>query len=613
MNNWKDLDPAYFYGRVSTDGQDRALSVGEQKGNSKILAEREGLNIIRDFPEVQSAATDKRPVFEEMRSLLLTPNHPVKTVIFNDLSRAFRDDEDFYINRRIFREAGVEIFTYEEGHLTEDDDSQLRFGFKSLMNSQVPRKTARETRRGQFGATKLGFYIGPDVFGYEKYKVVYGDVEHTKLRPHPTQFEHLLTMIRMMLENHSAERVAEHLTDLGVKTVKGKDFTGGAVIRLIRNPILRGHTHRGERSRSRYLDKSERAVNEKAHEAAMSQEEYETIEELMRLRTTAPGGPRAQSSPNPLSGHVTCGLCGAPMTMSTSDGIPRLICSNKKNNKACRGKNVRLDILLTRVVSALVNQIATEKNLRQQVTMVAENNREILEEKQANRKTIQKNTESKEKQISNLVDTIENRGGNPQLYQRLDTRENELKQLVAQLEGLDESFHDQLEFLNAPERIIACALDLRTYIESEDPEIARTFILSFIKNVTVLGNEATIHYGIPMPRDPTGNPNPTEAVSLNKNAKSCLSGTRTGVYQRYFCLGLASDSLPRTGGDLPELPLLRGTMDQLRRTSGDIPRGFNPSDSWILGCLAQARVHHGQDRTERLLRGCPALAGIHPI
>ena len=529
MDNMKDLISAYFYGRVSTDGQDRALSVGEQKGNSKTLAEREGLNIIRDFAEVQSAATDKRPVFEEMRSLLLTPNHPVKTVIFNDLSRAFRDDEDFYINRRIFREAGVEIFTYEEGHLTEDDDSQLRFGFKSLMNSQVPRKTARETRRGQFGATRLGFYIGPDVFGYEKCKVVYGEGEHTKLQPHPDQFDHLLTMKRMALENHTGESIAKHMKDLGVKTVKGKDFTGQAVICLLRNPVLRGHTHRGERSTSRYLDKSERAVNKNAHKPAMSQEEYETIEELILVRATNPGGPRAQSSPSLLSRHVHCGLCGAPMNMSTSDGIPRLICSNKKKYKACRGKNVRLDILLTRVVAALVNQIATEKNLRQQVTMVAESHKEILEEKQANRKTIQKNKESKEKQISNLIDTIENRGGNPQLYQRLDTRENELKQLIAQLEGLDELFHDQLQFLNAPEKIIAHALDLRTYIESEDPEIARTFILSFIKNVVVLGNEATIHYGIPMPRDPTGNPNPTERVSLNKNNKSCLSDMRTGA------------------------------------------------------------------------------------
>ena len=395
---------------------------------------------------------------------------------------------------------------------------------------------------------------------------MYGDEEHTKLRPHPTQFDHLLTMKRMALENHSAERIAEHMTDLGVKTVKGKDFTGHAVICLLRNPVLRGHTHRGERSRSRYLDKSERAANKNAHEPAMSQEEYETIEEFIRLRTTAPGGPRAQSSPNPLSGHVTCGLCGHSMTISTTNGIPRLVCSNKKKNgvKACRGENVRLDILLTRVVAALINQIATEENLRQQVTMVAENHKEILEEKQANRKTIQKNKESKEKQISNLIDTIENRGGNPQLYERLDTRENELKHLVTQLEGLDESFQDQLQFLNAPERIIGCALDLRTYIESEDPEIARTFILSFVKNVTVLGKEATIHYGIPMPRDPTGNPNrpwerwykgqfdtvPTEAVNLNKNHKSCLSDTRTGIDPGNAGTRASLTRFPRPGGGL---------------------------------------------------------------
>ena len=446
-------------------------------------------------------------MFREMMSLATSPRHPVGALLFHDLSRAFRDDEDYYINRRILREANVDIHTVEEGLLTEDDDSQLRFGFKSLLNSQSPRKTSRETRRGQFGATRRGYYIGPDVFGYEKYKVKVSDddddddgeggegkgkrkrkQEHTKLRPHPTQWEHLLTMRRMALENHSTTRIAEHLNNLGVKTVNGKDFTGTGVLYILRNPVCRGKTHRGENSSSRYLDKSDRATSKNAHEAAFSEEEYETIEELIRLRTTAPGGPRSNSSPNPLSGHVKCGLCGSSMTMNTSKGITRLICSNKKDNgvKACRGKNVPLDRLVTRVVAALLNQIATEQNIRQQVTMVRENNQEILEERQAERNTVQTNIKGTQKKISNLVDTIENRGGNPQLYERLDARENELKQLEVQLGGLDESFQDQLEFFNNPERIIACALDLRTYIESEDPEIARTFILSFVEKVVVL-------------------------------------------------------------------------------------------------------------------------------
>ena len=230
MTNRQELRTAYFYGRVSTEGQDRELSIGEQKKRTYELAPREGYRIIRGFEEVKSAATDNRPMFRQMMSLAISPEHPVDAIFFNDLSRAFRDDEDFYINRRIFREANVEVFTCEEGHLTEDDDSQLRFGFKSLLNSQVPRKTARETRRGQFGATKRGFYIGPEVFGYEKYKVTDGGVEHTKLRPHPTQWEHLLSMFRMALDNHGTPRIADHLNSLGVKTAHGNKWTDGGVL-----------------------------------------------------------------------------------------------------------------------------------------------------------------------------------------------------------------------------------------------------------------------------------------------------------------------------------------------------------------------------------------------
>ena len=559
MTDRKEPIPVYVYARVSTYGQDRKLSREEQEEFCRKLAPKYGYDIIHFFREVASAAgTEKRPVFREMMSLATSPRHPVGALLFHDLSRAFRDDEDYYINRRILREANVDIHTVEEGLLTEDDDSQLRFGFKSLLNSQSPRKTSRETRRGQFGATRRGYYIVPEDFGYEKYKVKVsddddeeggeggeeggeGDVkgkrkskrEHTRLRPHPTQWEHLLTICKMMLENHSALRIADHMKALGVKTVRDNDFTGGAVLDIVRNPVTRGKTHRGEKSSSRYLDRDDRAYNNNAHPAALTEEEYERIEELIRLRTTSPGGPRAHSSPNPLSDHVVCGLCGWNMTISRSKGIARLICSNKRKNtvKACPSKNVALDLLVPRVIAALLYQILTDQNVRQQVTLVRETNRETLEEQQADRETILGNIKGTKEKISNLVDTIETRGGNPQLYERLDKREDELKQLEIQLDGLDESAQDQLEFLNNPERIIACALDLRTYIESEDPEIARMFILSFINKVVVQGKQAIIHYRIPLPRDPKGNPNPTETVSLKKGAesKSCLSPAHAGI------------------------------------------------------------------------------------
>ena len=534
MTNRQELRPAFFYGRVSTDGQDRELSIGEQKQHANEQAPREGYRFIQEFEEVKSAATDKRPAFLEMVSLAISPNRPAEAIFFNDLSRAFRNDEDFYMYRRMLREANVKIFTYEEGELKNDDQSQLMFGFKSLLNSQVPRKTARETRRGQFGATRRGFYLGLGVFGYEKYKVMDGGVEHIKLRPHPTQWEHLLSMFRMALENHGGRRIADHLNSLGVKTRLGNDWKELTVLGVLRNPACRGKTHRGENSRSPYLDRSERVFCENAHEAAVSEEDYQTIERLIKLRTTNPGGPRAHSSPNPLSDHVKCGLCGSNMTLNRIKGITILVCSNKRKDgkRACPAKNTRLDILMPRVVAALLERILTEETLRQQVALVAETNREFLVEQQTARETIEKNIAGTKKQISNLVDAIEGRGGNPQIYERLDDRESELKQLTVQLEGLNEKLTGHLEFLNAPDRIVSCALDLRTYIESEDPEVARMFILSFVKRVEVLGTEAIIHYKMPLPQDVTGGTKTTDTVKIAKNGdrqESWLSPTPAGV------------------------------------------------------------------------------------
>ena len=534
MTNQQELRPAFFYGRVSSGGQDRELSVGEQKENVKGRAPREGYQIIQEFEEVKSAATDKRPVFLEMVSLAMSPNHPAEAIFFNDISRPFRNDEDFYHYRRMLREANVKIVTYEEGELKYDDDSQLVFGFKSLMNSQVPRKTARETRRGQFGATRRGFYIGSGVFGYEKYKVMDGGVEHTKLRPHPTQWEHLQSMFRMALDNHAGRRIADHLNSLGLKTIMGNDWIESTVMTVLRNPACRGKTHRGENSKSPYLDRSEQVFCENAHEAAVSEEDYQTIERLIKLRTTNPGGPRAHSSPNPLSDHVKCGLCGSNVTLNRDKGIARLICSNKRKNskKACPARNARLDVLMPRVVAALLERILTEETLRQQVDLVAETNREYLVEQQTARETIERNIAGTRKQISNLVDAIEGRGGNPQIYERLDERESELQQLTVQLGGLDEKLTGHLEFLNAPDRIVSCALDLRTYIESEDPEVARMFILSFVRKVEMLGKVAIIHYTMPLPRDGGRGPNTTDTVKITKNGdrqKSWLLPTSVGM------------------------------------------------------------------------------------
>ena len=87
MTNREELLPAFFYGPLSTEGQHRELSIGEQLKHSKEQAAREGHQFIQEFEEVKTASTDKRPVFLEMVSLAMSPRCPAEAIFFNDLSR----------------------------------------------------------------------------------------------------------------------------------------------------------------------------------------------------------------------------------------------------------------------------------------------------------------------------------------------------------------------------------------------------------------------------------------------------------------------------------------------------------------------------------------------
>ena len=118
---------------------------------------------------------------------------------------------------------------------------------------------------------------------------------------------------------------------------------------------------------------------------------------------------------------------------------------------------------------------------------------------------------------------------------------------VAEVHEVTRESDDYFKVLTSPDRIVSCALDLRTYIESEDPEVARMFILSFVKRVEVLGTEAIIHYKMPLPQDVTGGTKTTDTVKIAKNGdrqESWLSPTPAGkdVGRIARCIRLARSS-----------------------------------------------------------------------
>ena len=199
--------PARFlaieYERVSTPGQDELLSGDTQSTQVKRVATERGFRISKSFRETGSGTSaQKRRQFITMVEYALDPNNRIKAVFFYDPSRFTREISDFYIYLRKLTKGGIEVHSVTLGqYIPGDEVCEITWGFNALFNSIMPRQAARKTRDSQNEATRKGYYISPYTpYGYQKYKITAGEKEHTKLRPHPDQWEHALKMWEMGLE-----------------------------------------------------------------------------------------------------------------------------------------------------------------------------------------------------------------------------------------------------------------------------------------------------------------------------------------------------------------------------------------------------------------------------
>ncbi len=583
---------AVGYGRVSTGGQDEALSVDTQAAKMGEKAKKEGFQIVKLFQETGSGTSvRKRLAFQAMIQFVLNPANNIKAVFFYDPSRYTRDITDFYIYLRQLTKAGIEVHSVTlDQYIPGNEMSEITWGFNALFNSIMPRQTARKTRDAQFQATSMGYYLSPKTpFGFEKYKITVGDKEHTKLRPHPEQWKHALKMWEMGLAKQTPMDVARYNNSIGIRNNEGNDWTDANVRDFYRNPACKGQTVRGRIQKSELIsNKDEKAVCKNAHQAMVTPEQWDTVEGYIQERRNAPAGPRSHSSLNLLSGRIFCGHCASPMHVGTNnDGTKSLICSKKKHEgkAACpESENPQLKDVLSEAVTALLERILTKESLDQQVAAVAQENESFLSEQQNDREQLQKAQLRARQQVKNLVTAIEDmdtyhnpdpelythtdRNPDPELYTRLNQRRSELQSLESQIEEIDAIMGDHLMFLNDPDLIVRNALDLRTYLESGDEQTARVLVQSFVNKVVIHNKiDGTIYYSIPLPSD---GPDPTATqeiqFSRSRDNKICPLDGHTGITARHtrkvpvrltlMVFTQSAMSLPCNGPMGPEFPAL---------------------------------------------------------
>ena len=120
---------------------------------------------------------------------------------------------------------------------------------------------------------------------------------------------------------------------------------------------------------------------------AVSEEDWEEIQQQNAARNRSEGPTRCHSSENPASALLKCAVCGEAydypnMTLFWHDVLPYLLCARKKNlgPLACNNDNVRMDLAASVILAYLRDEARLYVNDAQGVKATAPDLRTCMKE-----------------------------------------------------------------------------------------------------------------------------------------------------------------------------------------------------------------------------------------
>lgn len=368
MANISKSFQAAVYLRLSREDGDVAEG-GKQVSNSIANQKELVMDYLKSHPEITVVSTYvddgfsgvnfERPEFQRMLSDIREDK--INCVIVKDLSRFGRNyiESGRYIEK-IFPMLGIRFIAVTDGYdsINEDTGSDMIIPFKNLINDAYCRDISIKIRSHMDIKRRNGEYIGPFA--------AYGYLKDKDNKNHLVIDEYAADVVRdifaMKLCGMSQKTIADKLNEQGIlsplqykksigvplessfrKNIKPK-WTYNTVLRILKNEVYTGMVIQGKCTTPNYKikkriykDESEWIRVEDMHEAIISREDFDLVQDLLLRDTRVSPG---QAELFPLSGLVYCADCGEPMVRKTVPAGDKryvyYVCSgNKKDKTKC--------------------------------------------------------------------------------------------------------------------------------------------------------------------------------------------------------------------------------------------------------------------------------------
>ena len=371
------LDTYCIYLRKSrADAEAEARGEGETLARHEHtlcdLAKRQKLHISKIYREIVSGETiAARP---QMQQLLQDVESGIYAgVLVMEVERLARGDTiDQGIVAQAFKYSGTKIVTPTKTYDPDNEFDEEYFEFSLFMSRREYKTIKRRMQAGRAAAAKEGKFVGNiPPYGYDRKKLDHDSgfmlVPNEKAKIVKMIFEWYTVGVVMpdgTRQRIGTTHIANRLHQMGIKTPRGGRWNNYSVRSILLNPVycgvIRWGYRRGKSKLQNGVVTKTRPTAEDGyieakglHEPIISQEAYETAQELAHAAAKIPKVKLGGALKNPLAGIVVCRKCGKsmgrqPYTSEKYSG-EMLICKNPD----CRCVSSDIHIVEQRLLDSL--------------------------------------------------------------------------------------------------------------------------------------------------------------------------------------------------------------------------------------------------------------------
>ncbi len=294
---------AIKYGRVSSKEQEKeGFSIPAQWKLLDQYAISEGLRVVRDFVDVETAKKPGRPGFDEMVKFLRRSS--VRVLLVEKTDRLYRNLKDYVT----MDELDLEIhFVKESVVLSKDSRSSEKFmhGIKVLMAKNYIDNLSEETKKGMLEKAEQSIYPSFAPLGYRN---VMGPNGKRVIEPEPDIAPIITQIFRWYASG-----------ECSIIEVTDRARQRGLVSRGAKKPISKSNIHKLLRKRVYTGDFDWNGKTYRgSHQPLISTELFDRVQEILDGRYTSKQ--KAAKHEFAFSGLVNCGHCGCALVAERKKG-----------------------------------------------------------------------------------------------------------------------------------------------------------------------------------------------------------------------------------------------------------------------------------------------------